>query len=242
MAEFTLSEASRRAVQAIPAAAAEARPGLPHRLIRGVDAALRRLYAIREFGDRPDCLLRIAVVRARRDVVLADGESVRRGAEVVELHLWNERLGGAPAPDGGLGRTAFLRRRFTASLRMLADHLAAEPSLARVAAVRARAGFASRRRIPKLLHVAGAYGFQMAARNGGRVRRRWGGLWENFFTCGLAWTFNPAALRGDMLRRLHCELWASRKAFIARYGSGQQTRGEAMPTEAIGDSYAARWY
>ncbi len=144
----------------------------------------------------------------------------------------------------GLRRTTVLCRRFAAWLCELTHHLAADPSLARVEAVRAPAGFASRRRIPKLLRVAGAYGFEMARHDSGagRGRRRWCELWENFFTCGPAWTFNPAALRSDMLLRSHCELWVSRDAFIARYGSGRRMRGEAMPTKAIGDSNAARWY
>lgn len=239
MAQFTLSEAPPTAARTIASAEAEnwppraaaagggaARPTLPHRLIRAIDAALRRLYGIGEFTGRPDCLLRIAVARARRDAVLADGRKLRRGAEVLELHLWNERLSKLPVPGGGLGRTAILRRRLAASLCAVADHLAAEPSLARVEAVRARAGFASRRRIPKLLRVAGAYGFETARDAGARRgRRRWGQFWENFFTCGLAWTFNPAALRSDMLLRSHCELWMSRHTFIARYRSGATDAG-----------------
>jgi hypothetical protein len=259
VAEFTLFGAPLTDVQASPGAAVPARsagsrrgrprPALPRRFVRAIDAALRRFYDIREFSDAPDCLLRIAVVRARRDTLLADGRRVRRGEAVVELHLWNERLAAAPRATESLRRTNDLRRSFAASLRELAEHLAGEPDLGDVAAVRARAGFASRRRLPKLLRVARAYGFQPAwPGGGGRQPGRWSEFAQNLFTCVLTWTFNPAALRGDMLLRSHCDLWVSRDAFIARHGrqprpaAGATNAGGRQPTEAIGDSDAARWY
>src|SRR5262249_42921180 len=50
-----------------------ARPSLPHRLIRRLDAVLRRFYGIHEFSGRPDCLLRISVARSECEARLADG-------------------------------------------------------------------------------------------------------------------------------------------------------------------------
>ena len=215
-----------RALRAAPrTAGAEGRWSLPHRLIRRLDAALRRFYGIYEFSDRPDCLLRVAVSRSERDVRLADGREVKRGAEILELHLWNEHLPKLEALGVGLGRLNALRGLISASLCELADHLAAEPALGRVEAVRARAALVSRSRTLKLLVVARTYGFETADHVAGEsLWRRFHAFCENFLICALTWTFNPAALRGNRLLRTRCELWASRDAFIARYGPGSSER------------------
>jgi hypothetical protein len=202
-----------------------ARPSLPHRLIRRLDAALRRFYGIHEFSDRPDCLLRISVARSECDARLADGTAICRGAEILELHLWNEHLPSLEALSVGLGRLNALRGLIALSLYELADHLAAEPRLDRIVAVRARAALVSGSRTMKLLTVARTYGFERADYVAGEgFWRRVHAFCENFLICALTWTFNPAALRGNRLLRTRCELWVARETFIARYGPGSPER------------------
>jgi hypothetical protein len=207
-----------RAFAAPPPAVGRRRPAVPHRLVRRLDTALRRFHGVREFTDRPDCLLRIAIRRATGDVRLADGSNLTRGALVLDLHLWNEHLATMPSLSVGLGRASALRRQIGASLCELADYIAFEPSLGRIVALRARTAFVPRPRIPKLLRIARAYGFDTVETPGiDPLWRRIHDFWENFLIWSLAWTFNPAALRGKGLLRPRCELWVSRDAFIARY-------------------------
>ena len=214
---------------------------LRHCLVRWLDAALRHYYGIHEFSDRPDCVLRIALGRAGDGVQLGDGSYVPRGAEVLELHLWNEHLlPNLPAHVVGLGRTSALRRRIAVSLRELAGHLQTEPSLARVAAVRARAAFVPNSRVRKLLRVVGWFGFDaVEPARAGSFPIRLHDFWENFLLLALAWTFNPAALRGNGVMRGRCELWVSREAFIARYGQGGARRADdAAPPAAVARHHA----
>ncbi len=253
--EFSFSDAPSTTREGAPAAepdwalrvaprtaGVEGRSSLPHRLIRRLDAALRRFYGIYEFSDRPECLLRIAVSRCERDVRLAGGRELKRGAEILELHLWNEHLPKVEALGVGLGRLNALRGLIAASLYELADHLAAEPALCRVEAIQARAALVSRSRVSKLLSVARTYGFGKAEYvEGESLWRRFHGFCENFLICALAWTFNPAALRRNRLLRTRCELWVSRDAFIARYGphSLERRRGPGMQASCASGSCSA---
>jgi len=59
-------------------------------LVRGFDALLAQYYGIHEFTDDPDCIMRIALARAGRDIALSDGTSVRADDAVIDLHWWNE--------------------------------------------------------------------------------------------------------------------------------------------------------
>ena len=105
-------------------------PSVPHRLVRRLDTALRRFHGVREFSERPDCLLRIAIGCAAADARLADGSDVARGAQVIDLHLWNEHLADLPPLSIGLGRASALRRQFGASFCELAGYIKSEPSQA----------------------------------------------------------------------------------------------------------------
>lgn len=194
-------------------------PSAPHRLVRRLDTALRRFHGVREFSERPDCLLRIAIGCAAADARLADGSDVARGAQVLDLHLWNEHLADLPPLSIGLGRASALRRQFGASFCELAGYIESEPSLGRVAALRARTALVPRARIPKLLRIARAYGFDTVEPPGtDPLSRKVHDFWENFLIWLLAWTFNSTALRGEGLVRPRCEIWVSRDAFIARHG------------------------
>jgi hypothetical protein len=202
-------------------------------LVRRLDDALRRLYGVREFSDRPDCLLRIAIGRALDGIRLADGSEIPRGSAIIELHLWNEHLSTLLSSRGNnLGWANALRRRVDASLGELADCIASDPFFAGVNALRARIVLVSRRRLPKLIRVARAFGFETVASDapepfGTRVH----GFWENFFIRALVWTFNPTALRRAGLRRVRCEVWIPRDALLARY---RRPLGSTFVEKAIG--------
>jgi hypothetical protein len=185
-------------------------------LIGGLDWLLRRLEGIAEFTRHPYCLLRIARGRAEREVRLADGCPICRGAEVLDLHLWNEHLSILPSPRRGLARASALRRHLGISLSELARRIETDPSLAAVKAVRARSAFVPRNRMRQALRIARAFGFDTVA--AAPPARRLLRLSENLLLWALAWTFNPGTLRRNGMLREYCELWISREALIARYG------------------------
>jgi YkoP domain len=200
-------------------------PSWPHRLVRKLDDALRRLYGVREFSDQLGCLLRIAIGRAAAGIYLANGCEVPRGAAIIELHLWNEHLSRLSPRDSSLGGAAILRRQIDASLCELAEYIEFEPALAGIVALRARTALVPKKRLGKLLRIVRAYGFDTVARDapdslGTRVHD----FWENFLIWALAWTFNPTARRRNGLLRPRCEVWISRDALMARYSRNRVAR------------------
>jgi len=213
---------------------------LRRRLISWSDDLLRRLQGVQEFSTRPDCLLRIAIRRTTADIQLVDGSHLGRGAQIIELHLWNEHLPCPSLQQGSLSHATRLRRQLDVSLRELARYMEAQPSLRDARAVRAHTALVPQRRARKLLHVAQAFGFwtavpEQAAPRPVKLRQ----FCENLFVCALAWRFNPAALRRNGLFRHHCELWISRQALMAGYGrraaSQRQTAGSAKMGSSVND-------
>jgi hypothetical protein len=214
----------------LPGPALDSSPPLFDRLVRRVDARLRRFYGIREFSDRPECMLRISTGYAERDLRLADGSWVSAGDQIVELHLWNEHLSAyMPKEASGLGRSRALHRHIGASMRELAGYLRHEPSLSSVVAVRASATLVPKERIPQLLRLVRFYGLEpVDPESSGSGSRSIHDLGENLLSWALVRTFNPSGLRGKGVLRSRCELWVSRAALIARFASAP------MPREPIG--------
>ncbi|HEU0156999.1 MAG TPA: hypothetical protein VFQ82_13075 [Stellaceae bacterium] len=202
------------------------------RLVRRIDARLRRFYGIHEFSDRPECMLRISTGYAERDLRLADGGRVRAGDQIVELHLWNEHLSAhMPKETNGLGRSRALHRHIGASMRELAGYLRHEPSLSAVVAVRASATLVPKERIPQLLRLVRFYGLDaVEPEDGGSGSRSIHDLGDNLLSWALVRTFNPTGQRGKGVLRSRCELWVSRQALIARFApAAMQGSGRPQP-------------
>lgn len=193
--------------------------------IRRLDAILRRLHAVREFSDEPECLLRISAARAPANVRLAEGIYVLRGNQILELHLWNEHLPHLLSAARGLGLACSWRRQLAASLSELVEQLDANPSFCAVVALRARTALVPKSRLPKLHRVARGFGFQPAAALGRKTARgRLHRLFDSLLLGALGCAFNPAALRRNGLRRQPCDLWISRHALEAIYANGRAGR------------------
>lgn len=199
-------------------------PNLLRQLIGRIDDVLRWWYGVHRYSRRAHCLLRIAVGQTADVTWLADGSRLAPGAEIIDLHLWNERLCLLPPFRRGLGRAAALRRRMAVSLVELARHIEAEPCLHSVAAIRAQTALVPKRRIDKLLRVAAAFGFEPAASLACKrpEGRQVGRFCEDLFISALAWAFNPEALGRSGWRRQRCELWISRAALLSAYGPGAE--------------------
>ena len=189
------------------------------RLIRAFDAFLRRRLGIVDLVPEqsdPACLLRVRLTRATHAVSLPEGP-VAAGAEVMELHLWNERV--PPMPPGGpdLAWARQAQRMFLRSLREAARQLQED---ARLAGVQAIAG------TTVLVHGADGVerdrflqsrGFSaFPARN---PLGRFGQFWENLYTWSVMWTYNAASLRNrHLLDMRRDEFWMARSKFLERFG------------------------
>ncbi len=188
-----------------------------------IDRILRKRYGIREFTGAPDCVLRIAIGRANREIRLSDGTKVELDDPVGEIHLWNERIPKISryGPDMTWGLE--FQRLVVKSLRLLADYVQASHEFEHVKAFRARLGVKGQDGEAKVARLAQRFGFEMSATTGtpslfGRFHR----FFDNLYATGLILTFNPASLRGKGFWRFERpEVWISRKQLLDRYGNSQ---------------------
>jgi hypothetical protein len=195
--------------------------------IGSIDLALRRIYGIAEFELEDDGLLRIAICRAERELILSDGTRIRRGDSVVDLHIWNEHLPCFPANSRDFGWAARVRRKVLSSLNRLALHMRTNPNLDRVQALRMAPAIAHRRPEKPLALLPGS-GFESAAPS--RQSRLPDSL-DSVWVWLLTWAYNPRALAGRCFARTRQEFWISRSRFLILYGErlGARQAGASSP-------------
>lgn len=183
-------------------------------LIRCFDRFLRRANGIFEFCDDADCILRLQLSTAGRELRLSDGVVVQRGAPVLMVHLWNERMPpmGKVGPD--LRWAVVVHRRLIASLKMIAAWVIREPVAAEVQALGGVTVLASSPEGRRLLE---RLGFDVIPHP--QPLGDFGAFWENLYAWGLMWTFNAASLRHYQLLRLRrMDMWMSKSRLLERYG------------------------
>ena len=110
--------------------------------VGSLDALVRRHYRIYEYTSDPECVLRVGLARAPRDVRLADGTVIGRGSPVGVLHLWNEHLPPFASQGPDLQWAKVFHRRMHRSFALLADYIARTPAWDGVQAVRAEISLA----------------------------------------------------------------------------------------------------
>lgn len=194
------------------------------RLFRCIDEILRRRQDIREFWNDADCMFRISLRPAERALPLPEGE-IPAGAQLLELHYWNEHL--PPQPSGGpdLAWAAKCRRMLLATLVALAARLERSPELRSAAGVFGITTFLSPAEAETGKKLLARLGFCHAP-----YRSRlgaFGDFWENLYV----WFLNRAYGGSSVRRRSVWELrrvlvWTSREELVRRYARGL----DRMPT------------
>jgi hypothetical protein len=183
--------------------------------ITQLDRILRRCMGIFEFSGSPDCLLRVAISRAKVSATLPSGTGVPRGTPIFDLHLWNEHIAIFLSTGSPLGRAKRLLRSLPRSFELLADYVAAHPEIS-APVVHARVVMPVGNRLSRLEAVARAYGFTVTAAPA-RGLSRLHDYFEDYLVDALLWAFNPTRkIRWDhaLQRR---DLWIDRERFLARY-------------------------
>jgi len=186
-------------------------------LVRLTDFVSRKVQGIEEFDPRDDCLLRIALRRARRDLFV-DEVAISARDIVVEIHLWNEHL---PMPRGrpDLAWVAAGYRQFERSLQMLAEHMHAERRFDNVRAVMMTPALADddlERHLRRMRYLLGDAWSAVA------LDRTLPGLLHQFADDVWLWfltkAFEPGAPSRAHFFRRRQEFWISRDRFLALYG------------------------
>lgn len=192
---------------------------LAARLIRALDALLRRVYRITEFTQDPETILRLSLATAERDVVLSDGVHICAGDPIAMLHFWNEHIPVMP-PDGPDLRWGLaFQRRLHHSLRCVAAYVQTDPAYRQVRALRGPTTFTSAHNMAEASRIVGRWGFDLLPREKkAGIWSRLGRFWENVYASWLIWAYNPPSARNKPLRSLRWdELWMSREKLLAQY-------------------------
>ena len=185
-------------------------------LIRGFDGFLRGRYGVFEFSDDPACLLRLQDSRTDHDLFLPQG-SFPSGTRAVLLHLWNEHT--PRLPDGGadLVYARRLRRDLIRSFQSVARYLQTAEAFRSAELIGGVTVLAPLGAADGGTSMLRGMGFSVLPYH--NPLGRFGEFWENFYTWGLMWTFNPSSLRWQSLWRLkRSEFWTPFQDFIKRYG------------------------
>ncbi|HZS82189.1 MAG TPA: hypothetical protein VFA50_04930 [Stellaceae bacterium] len=191
---------------------------LLRRLVGRLDSVSRWGHGIFEFSRDPRCILRVAVKRADKTVVLEGGIVVAAGEPIAELHLWNEHV---PALTGvhSLAWVAEIRRRLHFSLRELATAFEREERLRAAHAVRARPTLFPGQSAAKLMRVLAASSFEPVPFEDRGAARRWQRRIDDCWLFALAWAFNPRSVRGRPPRKERYECWISTPMLLAKFGA-----------------------
>lgn len=194
------------------------------RLVFGLDARLRRRHRVFEYTDDPNCIFRMRIAQAEREIPLRGRSPVRVGERIVEIHLWNEQVPSFPPGGASLAWARGLSRALELSLRELASYLARRPDLADVKAIRADMALGTAEQDAQLARISGRFGFEPAPRETARsASERLHRLGENVLVSLFVLARNPRSLRRDTLLRSRTEVVLARD-LLDRYGESAAAR------------------
>jgi hypothetical protein len=187
-------------------------------VIRRFDAFLRKRYGVYEFSQDEWCWLRLSRSRAPHDLHFPDLE-VGRGAPILMLHLWNEHSPSMPSMGPDLAWTLKALRLFVKSLRAVADQMKVDPNLRTLQAVGGITVVIDLSNPSGTGGMFGRLGFVILPYHS--PLGRFGEFWENFYTWGLMWAYNPGSLRNrSFLDLRRSEFWMETNEFMRRFGQG----------------------
>ena len=182
-----------------------------------VDKAQRSLLGIYEFSGDPECIYRLSINKAPRDIALPDGTEIRKGESVGIVHLWGEHMPAIPASGVNMAWASRMARVLERSASLLAQHALREKSLQSIPAFGNEVFLLHTEATDRLLKRIGYSVSECTQRDtlDGRIRTRVVRLW----TWLLRRAFNPESARGIAPADLQCcAIWISRRALLEKYG------------------------
>jgi len=188
------------------------------RVILALDRGQRHLRGIYEFSNDPDCIYRLSIERASREVKLPDGTLFRKGEQIGILHIWGEHVPIIP-PDGiNLAWATRLARLVQRSNNLLAQHAAEEYSLQSVQAFGNDAFLPYSQNTIRFLERIGFAVLEDAPAENLHQKIR---VWiARYWTWLLRRAFNPQSARRVRPRDLKSRsIWLSRRKLLEKYAA-----------------------
>jgi hypothetical protein len=158
----------------------------------------------------------VAMTHAKKRIELPDGNQVRPGDQIVEIHWWNEHVARLVADKPALARAKLLTSLVERSFEQLAKYLAAAPEAKHAKFIHGDAVLPMRTRRNEIGKRAREYGFWVVHPDAGTFERLHDFL-EKYLVWALLWAFHSRkpGRRSHTLRRV--DLWTTRAEFLARY-------------------------
>lgn len=179
------------------------------------DAFLRRRLEIFDLCDDTECILRARLKRAGRPVTLAGG-TVSAGAQVLELHLWNEHVLPMPAAGADMLWARQTQHMFLNSLRETGRQLLENPSFSGVQAVTGITVLVYGDDGTGRARVLQRLGFTILPYH--NPLGRFGEFWENLYTYAVMWAYNATSVQSrHVLRMRRSEFWMMAPDFRQRF-------------------------
>ncbi|MGH9737619.1 MAG: YkoP family protein [Candidatus Acidiferrales bacterium] len=207
-------------------------PGILEGAIFRLDRVLRKWQHIFEFCEADDCLLRAAIMAARKKVALPDGNVIYPGDEMVEIHWWNEHVARLVADQPALVRAKLLPSLVEHSFEHLAKYVAVAPEARGARFIHGNAVLPMRGGKNEFAALLQRYGFWVVRPPAGFFDKLHD-FFEEYLVRALLWAFHRRKTRKHRRRVLRrVDLWASRSAFLARY-LPEQARPTSSSDEAL---------
>jgi hypothetical protein len=191
--------------------------------VRLIEYLVRKSLHVYELTNDPDCILRIQLTRAPRQVDEA-GVKVAKGDFVLAIHAWNERMPKLPIAGPTLEWGIQLKRLTIHSFEAVARELQKGGIYSQVRAIYGESTIFSFSDHKGGLRMIQRLGFTILPYHGSTGK--FGEFWANLFSWWLMWAFNDVSLRSrDFWSLERTEAWFMAEEFIERYGEKTVTPG-----------------
>lgn len=184
--------------------------------IRLIDNLLSKAYRVEEFTDDPGCILRIQLTSAPHAVDI-EGQSILKGASLLALHAWNERMPNLPPQGPNLEWALQLRRKTVYSFTLIARVIQTDCKYKMVRGVYGTSALFSFSDHTGGTRLMQHLGFTVLPYH--HPAGRFGEFWENLFSWWLMYAYNDVSLHSRRFWRLNrTEIWMTVQEFLHRYG------------------------
>jgi hypothetical protein len=186
--------------------------------IRLFDSWVRRAAGVFEFCDESGCLLRLRVARAGRSLSLCGSFRLAPADQVLELHLWNERIPPMPADGPDLAWASQTLRMFLTSLKRVAGWMSCDPRAVGLRAVRGTSILLFPGGSSSGVYLMERLGFEIFPYH--HPLGAFGEFWENLYSWTLIWAYNRPGLHDrSFLATRRTQVYMPAQEFLRRYAS-----------------------
>ena len=184
--------------------------------VRLIELLVRKSLNVYEFTDDPDCILRIQLMPAPRNVDFGS-VNITKGDPVLAIHVWNERMPKLPKDGATLEWGVRLRRLLIHSFEAVAQEIRTGGKYSKVRAIYGESTLFSFTDHTGGLRMMQRLGFTIVPYHSSSGK--FGEFWANLFSWWLMWAYNDVSLRSrDFWDMERTEAWCMLDEFIQQYG------------------------